>query len=404
VRRIQLCINPVAKQRAVKGFSFMRRNIMFKRISALIGISALSLMSVNPAIAGEETGLNIFGGATHYLFGDNDISDTSGGVLGLGYKLSEHWGIEGTYIDLGNTDMDLIGGGDVDFDISGYRADLLYHFSETASGVIPYLAFGAGEFDVDPDLAGVSSDDQTFVNIGGGFKKYITDNLAFRGDLRAIRNTSESSTDLAMMVGLDYFFGSRGKKVAPVAAPLDSDGDGVYDDQDRCPNTPAGVAVDSNGCPLDSDGDGVYDYKDKCPNTPAGARVDEDGCQYVVKETVSVELEVLFDLNKAVVKPAFYEEIKNVGEFMKLFPSTSATIEGHTDSTGDDGYNQGLSERRANAVRQVLIDQHGVDASRVKAVGYGESQPRADNDTKEGRQQNRRVMAVIKTEVEKPAK
>ena len=377
---------------------------MFKRISALIGISALSLITANAAFADEGTGLNIFGGATHYLFGDNDISDTSGGVLGLGYKFSGHWGIEGTYIDLGNTEMDLIGGGDVDFDISGYRADLLYHFSETASGVVPYLAFGAGEFDIDPDLAGVSSDDQTFVNFGGGFKKYITDNLAFRGDLRAIRNTSESSTDLAMMVGLDYFFGSRGKKAAPVAAPLDSDGDGVYDDQDRCPNTPAGVAVDSNGCPLDSDGDGVYDYKDKCPNTPAGARVDEDGCQYVIKETVSVELEVLFDLNKAVVKPAFYEEIKNVGEFMKLFPSTNATIEGHTDSTGDDDYNQGLSERRANAVRQVLIDQHGVDASRIKAVGYGESQPRADNDTKDGRQQNRRVMAVIKTEVEKPAK
>lgn len=371
---------------------------MFKRISALIGISALSLITANAAFADEGTGLNIFGGATHYLFGDNDISDTSGGVLGLGYKFSEHWGIEGTYIDLGNTEMDLIGGGDVDFDISGYRADLLYHFSETASGVVPYLAFGAGEFDIDPDLAGVSSDDQTFVNFGGGFKKYITDNLAFRGDLRAIRNTSESSTDLAMMVGLDYFFGSRGKKAAPVAAPLDSDGDGVYDDQDRCPNTPAGVAVDSNGCPLDSDGDGVYDYKDKCPNTPAGARVDEDGCQYVIKETVSVELEVLFDLNKAVVKPAFYEEIKNVGEFMKLFPSTNATIEGHTDSTGDDDYNQGLSERRANAVRQVLIDQHGVDASRIKAVGYGESQPRADNDTKDGRQQNRRVMAVIKTD------
>ena len=55
-------------------------------------------------------------------------------------------------------------------------------------------------------------------------------------------------------------------------------------------------------------------------------------------------------------------------------------------------------------MRQVLIDQHGVDASRIKAVGYGESQPRADNDTKDGRQQNRRVMAVIKTEVEKPAK
>ncbi|MCF7981315.1 MAG: OmpA family protein [Pseudomonadales bacterium] len=376
---------------------------MFKKISILIGISALSFGSINTAVAGEETGLNIFGGATHYLFGDNDISDTSGGVLGLGYKFSEHWGIEASYIDLGETELDLIGGGDVDFDISGYRADLLYHFTESAGGVVPYLVFGAGEFDIDPDMAGIDSDDQSFVNVGGGFKKYFTDNLALRGDLRAVRNTSESNTDLALMVGLDYFFGKRGKKVASVAAPLDSDGDGVYDDQDRCPNTPFGVSVDSQGCPLDSDGDGVYDDKDQCPNTPTGARVDENGCQYVIKETVSVELEVLFDLNRAVVKPAFYEEIKNVGEFMKLFPSTSATIEGHTDSTGDDAYNQGLSERRANAVRNVLINQHGIDGDRVKAVGYGESQPRASNDTKEGRQQNRRVMAIIKTEVEKPA-
>ena len=58
----------------------------------------------------------------------------------------------------------------------------------------------------------------------------------------------------------------------------DSDGDGVVDDKDRCPNTPRGVKVDMSGCPLDSDGDGVADYKDKCPNTPRGAKVDMSGC------------------------------------------------------------------------------------------------------------------------------
>lgn len=373
---------------------------MLKKISTIIGISALSLCCASTGMAGDEKGLSLFGGATHYLFGENDLSDTSGGVLGLGYRFSERWGIEGSYIDLGETELDLIGGGDIDFDIKGYRADLMYYFNETSGQVLPYLAFGGGQFDVDPDFPGLSDDDQSFFNIGAGFKKYFTEQLAFRGDLRAIRNTSESNTDLAVMVGLDYFFGSRGKKPE---APRDSDGDGVYDDRDQCPNTPAGVAVDSVGCPLDSDGDGVYDYKDKCPGTPAGARVDADGCQYVIKETVSVELEVLFDFDKAVVKPAYYEEIKNVGEFMKLFPDTSVTIEGHTDSKGDDAYNQGLSERRAKAVSKVLVEQYNVDAGRVKSVGYGEAQPRDTNETKEGRQQNRRVMAIIKTEVEKTA-
>lgn len=377
---------------------------MLKKISTLVGAAALAVAGTSPAIAGDETGLNIFAGGAYHLFGDNDISDTGGVNAGLGYKFSERWGIEGTYIDLGETDFDFIGG-DGDLEIDGYRADLLYYFKETSSRVVPYLAFGGGEYDVEAEAFGIkASDDQSFFNIGAGFKKYFTDNLALRGDLRAIRNTSASETDLAVMLGLDYFFGSRSKAPTKVAAgPKDSDGDGVYDDQDRCPNTPLGVSVDSVGCPLDSDGDGVYDHQDQCPNTPAGARVDDKGCQYVIKETVSVELEVLFDTDRSEVKPAYFEEIKNVAEFMKLFPATNVTIEGHTDSRGNDDYNQALSQRRADAVRQVLIDEHGIDADRVKAIGYGESQPRASNETADGLQQNRRVIAVIKTEVEKSA-
>jgi len=75
-------------------------------------------------------------------------------------------------------------------------------------------------------------------------------------------------------------------------------------------------------------------------------------------------------------------------------------IEGHTDSRGSDAYNQPLSERRANAVRDELVNEYDIDASRVSTVGYGESRPVATNDTDEGRAQNRRIEAVLSVEVE----
>jgi outer membrane protein OmpA-like peptidoglycan-associated protein len=80
---------------------------------------------------------------------------------------------------------------------------------------------------------------------------------------------------------------------------------------------------------------------------------------------------------------------------MKQYPQTSTVVEGHTDSIGSDAYNQGLSERRANAVRDVLVEQHGIETSRVSAVGYGEARPVADNDTDSGRAINRRVEAAV---------
>ena len=80
------------------------------------------------------------------------------------------------------------------------------------------------------------------------------------------------------------------------------------------------------------------------------------------------------------------------------YPDTNLTIEGHTCSIGTDEYNQGLSERRANAVRDVFINEHGVDPGRIDAQGYGETQPVADNATREGRVQNRRALGVLKRE------
>ncbi len=83
---------------------------------------------------------------------------------------------------------------------------------------------------------------------------------------------------------------------------------------------------------------------------------------------------------------------------MKQYPQTSTVVEGHTDSVGTDAYNQGLSERRAGAVRDVLVNQYGVESGRVQAVGYGESRPVADNASSDGRAINRRVEAEVEAQ------
>ena len=227
-----------------------------------------------------------------------------------------------------------------------------------------------------------------------------------------------------------------GVAVDQVGCPLDSDQDGVPDYLDKCPGTPAGVAVDRDGCPLDTDKDGVPDYLDKCPGTPAGVKVDKDGCPIPVKKEVRAEapaaapvveqkeapaaapvvtkrqaaaaavakemfekgratINVEFDFDKAVVKPAYNEEIQKFADVMKDHQDLKVVIEGHTDNVGKKAYNQKLSEKRANSVKNYMIEKFGIEKSRLTAKGYGMSKPIDSNKTKAGRQKNRRVEAVV---------
>lgn len=112
-------------------------------------------------------------------------------------------------------------------------------------------------------------------------------------------------------------------------------------------------------------------------------------------EPVRVELDVKFDFDRAEVKQDSMDDIRDLADFMKQYGQTTTVVEGHTDSVGTDAYNQRLSERRANAVRDVLVNQYGLEGSRVDSVGYGESRPVADNATEEGRAINRRVEAEV---------
>lgn len=178
-----------------------------------------------------------------------------------------------------------------------------------------------------------------------------------------------------------------------VVVEKDSDGDGVIDRLDRCPNTPMGVEVDEYGCPIekgvapapmDSDADGVPDSSDICPGTPAGAVIDERGC-WVLNQ------DYLFDFDKATLKPQYYSMLDDVVRVMEANPGLRVEIQGHTDSIGSHDYNMNLSQRRAKAVRDYLVNQAGIASSRVTTVGFGETRPIATNATKEGRAKNRRV-------------
>ena len=115
----------------------------------------------------------------------------------------------------------------------------------------------------------------------------------------------------------------------------------------------------------------------------------------VLEKAVTIDLEVLFETDKAMVNPEYYAELAELAEFMMQYPNTMTTIEGHTDSRGSDSYNQALSQRRVDAVREVLITRFQIAAERLKAIGYGELKPRASNDSEEGRQLNRRVVAIV---------
>jgi OOP family OmpA-OmpF porin len=181
-----------------------------------------------------------------------------------------------------------------------------------------------------------------------------------------------------------------GARVDASGCELDSDGDGVGDSRDQCPNTPAGAKVDEKGCELDTDGDGVVDSQDKCPDTPKGDRVDAVGCSF--KEEIKLP-GVVFETGKADLKPESLPVLDGAIATLKRYPDINVEVAGHTDSRGSDALNLDLSARRAATVLKYLQD--GGVSNAMTSRGYGERQPVASNNTDDGRQQNRRVVLRV---------
>lgn len=164
----------------------------------------------------------------------------------------------------------------------------------------------------------------------------------------------------------------------------DTDGDGIIDKEDDCP-TEAGPA-EYNGCP-DSDGDGILDKDDKCPAEPGVAEY--DGCP-PPPPTVNKNIIIYFGVDLVKLDDEDMKKLDILAEEMATSEETTIIAIGHTDNTGSEGYNQGLSERRALAVKNYLVSK-GVAEDRISVKGFGETKPADTNDTEEGRHNNRRV-------------
>ncbi len=179
---------------------------------------------------------------------------------------------------------------------------------------------------------------------------------------------------------------------------LDNDKDGIDDDHDKCPNEAEDrdSFEDEDGCPdPDNDQDGVEDARDQCPNEAEtmNGKDDEDGCPdlvRIVNDQIKILQKVYFATGKAKILGKSNELLNEVSSVIQAKPDIRVRVEGHTDNVGNDKKNMKLSQDRADAVKGYLVAA-GIDESRLVAEGKGETTPIADNMTKEGRAENRRV-------------
>lgn len=377
---------------------------------------------------GVEVGLGM-----HYSEYDSkgNASSAIGAMGQFGYRFDNPFSLELKYEQ---ADHGPRGAAISDIDTTHTLLNGLYHFHAGAR-TEPYLGLGVGRYD--RETLGIEADGSSAV-LSAGLKYHFSHNFLFRPEI--FYNTVSGDVDDEFF-GVNFIVSAEFGDRAPIAPPSppkpidsdndgvtdsvdkcpdtppgktvdaqgceppkDSDGDGVTDAKDSCPNTPTGVKVDTQGCevvPVDTDGDGVYDHVDKCPNTADKLKVDNQGCPKRLMETVSIRLDIKFDSNSAEIKPSHFAEIRKVATFLEQYAGTVVQIEGHTDTLGKASYNKQLSQKRADAVANVLKNEMGVAADRVKAVGFGEENPIADDSTVAGREMNRRVVGEISIDKEK---
>jgi len=224
-------------------------------------------------------------------------------------------------------------------------------------------------------------------------------------DMDGVANKDDRCPDVAGAIGLngcpdtdkdgiadidDNCSGTKsGYKVDVKGCPLDNDKYGIVNEEDRCPDA-AGVSG-LKGCP-DADADGIADMDDHCPN--AKGDVAHSGCPEIPKADIQkitvIAGKIFFETGSDKLKLESDASLDELVVLMNKYPALHLTIEGHTDNVGEDAYNMTLSQKRTESVKAYLISK-GISESRLKAIGFGETSPVADNKTAAGRAKNRRV-------------
>ena len=321
--------------------------------------------------------LHVGGGYT--WFGDQNTGTVNGG-LGLTFWFSEQVGLalQSTY--------------------KHSFADITPSHMQHLAG----LAFKFGGKDTDGD--GIYDKDDACPEVAG-LKEF---NGCPDTDGDGIQDSADACPDVAGLAALKGCPDTDGDGIAdkddacPEVAGLaalkgcpDTDGDGVADKDDKCP-TVAGPKENA-GCPWpDTDGDGVLDKDDKCPEVRG--TVANQGCPEVSEEVMKTLNNygkiILFDSGKSTFQKGTYTVLQSITSILKEYPYSRFMIEGHTDSDGSNQLNQTLSENRAAAVKNYLIE-NGISTDRLRSTGFGETKPIATNKTAKGKAMNRRVEASL---------
>jgi OOP family OmpA-OmpF porin len=293
---------------------------------------------------------------------------------------------EGLSIEV-NANGAQIGGGPGRADLSLYGGSLDFLGVMNREGVVaPYVSVGLGAVDNQRSPGSNATDFMGQAGVGLMVKLWESDSgsFALRPDLKARWDEAGASgtlVDYIGTLGFQYSFG-RTAVAKPILAPPAPPAAPPPEPTPPPPPPPPG----------DADHDGVTDDMDKCPDTPAGVAVDAVGCT----RQGSITLEgVAFELNAALLTAESRNILDGVATDLKKYPRLRIELQGHTDSSGSDQHNLKLSQQRADAVRTYLMER-GVAASQLEARGYGESQPIDNNTTADGRARNRRVVMFVK--------
>lgn len=293
---------------------------------------------------------------------------------GLGIDLqkiiNEQWNAR---IELAKTRYDINNGNDTDYG-TRFGLDAIYKVEDT--GI--YAFAGVKRFN------NVKS--YNAVNVGLGYNVDINDRFSLYSEAVIYRDVDYGFTDQGFKLGVKYVFGEV--KQSPVIKKA------TYQEV-------ASVPVVAEVIVVDTDNDGVNDKQDTCKNTPANIKVDSNGCPLFLDKSVDVNLNVSFENNSSQIKSETMTDIQRLADFMKEYKNTSVVIEGHSSAAGSAKYNLTLSQKRADAVKSVLVNTYNIETNRVSAKGFGETQLISKGNTAADHELNRRVVAKIEATVKK---
>lgn len=297
------------------------------------------------------------------ILGSSSFEDRADSGFGLNANL-RHYMSDTWSVGLGYHYLDF-----TDVDTKDHALYLISSYEGEYEGLIPFVTGGLGVAKVSDTIS------YSAIAFHGavGVRKKWKDNIKFHASLQIHHipeddDRDNSQTIISPMIGVTF---------------------SLYKKEEMKIKPPIDVTMDS----IDSDKDGIIDNDDQCPGTPVGTPVNYLGCKK--DEEVNISLDVKFELGSSLLDQGYVDDLQKLASIMEKNPSLKIEVQGHTDNSGEESFNMKLSQERASSVANYLTRNLGIASDRVMAKGYGPKVPLGDNSTFQGRKKNRRVEAKL---------